>query len=59
MDNFMADIFRFLGGFLNVSLLLVIIIVILIVRQTRKKKPKDQEENYLEHKNDHSTDNHK
>lgn len=55
----MADIFRFLGGFLNVSLLLVIIIVILIVRQTRKKKPKDQQDDYLEHKNDHSTDNHK
>jgi hypothetical protein len=59
MDNFMADIFRFLGGFLNVSLLLVVIIVILIVRQTRKKKPKDQQEDYLEHKNDHSNDTNK
>jgi hypothetical protein len=55
----MADIFRFLGGFLNVSLLLVVIIVILIVRQTRKKKPKDQQEDYLEHKNDHSNDTNK
>jgi lysylphosphatidylglycerol synthetase-like protein (DUF2156 family) len=59
MDNFMADAFRFLGGFLNVSLLLVIIIIILIVRQTKKKKPKNQEEDYLEHKNDQSKDNNK
>lgn len=55
----MADAFRFLGGFLNVSLLLVIIIIILIVRQTKKKKPNNQEEDYLEHKNDQSKDNNK
>ncbi|WP_156488418.1 hypothetical protein [Fictibacillus phosphorivorans] len=54
MDNFMSDVFRFLGGFLNVSLLLVIIIVILIVRKTRKKKPKNEEEDYLTHKERHS-----
>lgn len=54
MDNFISDVFRFLGGFLNVSLLLVIIIVILIVRKTRKKKPKNEEEDYLTHKERHS-----
>ncbi|GGB68002.1 hypothetical protein [Fictibacillus barbaricus] len=53
MDNFMSDLFRFLGGFLNVSLLLVIIIVILIVRQARKKRLKNEEEDYLNHKENH------
>jgi hypothetical protein len=52
MENFMSDLFRFLGGFLNVSLLLVIIIVVLIVRQAKKKKPQNEEEDYLNHEND-------
>lgn len=54
MDNFMSDLFKFFGGFLNVSLLLVVIIVILIVRQAKKKKPKNEEEDYLNHKEKHS-----
>ncbi len=50
----MSELFKFFGGFLNVSLLLVVIIVILIVRQARKKKPKNEEEDYLNHKEKHS-----
>ncbi|MBD7965272.1 hypothetical protein [Fictibacillus norfolkensis] len=50
----MDELFKFFGGFLNVSLLLVVIIVILIVRQAKKKKPKNEEEDYLNHKEKHS-----
>jgi H+/gluconate symporter-like permease len=48
MSDLLQNVFQFLGGFLNVSLLLLIIIIVLIVRQNKKKKPKNQRDSYLD-----------